>query len=114
MRDRKIGTDDRTSSTVALAFGNCPIRLVRTSQAQRVDYTNNRTVFAKGSIAKPTTLEVTESSVRPLPSREEFDEAVSTLKEHPELGPPVESLTDAIAFSLARYSGNSPASPEVE
>jgi Copper amine oxidase, enzyme domain len=51
------------------------------------DYTNNRTVFAKGSIAKPTTLEVTESAVQPLPSREEFDEAVSTLKEHPELGP---------------------------
>jgi hypothetical protein len=51
------------------------------------DYTNNRTVFATGNIAKATTLEVSESAIQPLPNQEEFDEAVSMLREHSELGP---------------------------
>src|SRR5262245_1092260 len=51
------------------------------------DYTNNRTVFATGNIAKPRTLEVTESASQPFPSQEEFDEAVSILRGDPELGP---------------------------
>jgi Copper amine oxidase, enzyme domain len=55
------------------------------------DYTNNRTVFARGNIAKPTKLEVTESAIQPLPSQEEFNEAVSILKKHPEFGPALQS-----------------------
>jgi hypothetical protein len=50
------------------------------------DYTNNGTVFATGSLARPTTLEVAESGLQPLPSEEEFQEAVSLVTEHPELG----------------------------
>src|ERR1700756_5204545 len=32
------------------------------------DYTNNRSVLAAGKLAKPATLEVTESALQPLPS----------------------------------------------
>jgi hypothetical protein len=55
-------------------------------QATFFDYTNNRTVFARGTLAKPTTLEVTESGLQPRPSQEEFDEAVSIVKKSPEIG----------------------------
>jgi len=50
------------------------------------DYTNNRTVLATGSVAKPAALKVTESGLHPRPSEEEFDEAVRVLMDHPELG----------------------------
>lgn len=50
------------------------------------DYTNNRTVFATGSLPKPTTLEVVESGLQPRPSEEEFHEAVSIVMKNPELG----------------------------
>jgi hypothetical protein len=50
------------------------------------DYTNNRTVLATGSVAKPTTLAITESGLHPRPSEEEFHEAVRVLMDHPELG----------------------------
>jgi hypothetical protein len=53
------------------------------------DYTNNRSVIATGSLAKPKSLEVTASGLQPLPSQEEFDEAVSIAMEHPELGRPL-------------------------
>lgn len=50
------------------------------------DYTNNRTVYATGSLRKPTVLEVTESGLQPRPSEEEFREAVSIVMNEPELG----------------------------
>jgi hypothetical protein len=43
------------------------------------DYTNNRTIFVDGSIDKPRHVEITESAIQPLPSYEEFDEAVKVL-----------------------------------
>jgi hypothetical protein len=50
------------------------------------DYTNNVTLFATGSLAKPAALELTESAQQPLPTNEEFDEAVRIITEHAELG----------------------------
>jgi hypothetical protein len=50
------------------------------------DYTNNRTVLAIGRVAKLMALEVTESSLQPRPSDEEFEDAVSIVREHPEFG----------------------------
>jgi hypothetical protein len=43
------------------------------------DYTNNRTIFVDGSIDKPRRVEITESAIQPLPSYEEFEEAVKVL-----------------------------------
>ena len=55
-------------------------------QATFFDYTNNRTVFATGSLPKPTTLKVAESGLQPRPSQEEFDEAVSIVMRDHEIG----------------------------
>jgi Copper amine oxidase, enzyme domain len=55
-------------------------------QATYYDYTNNRSVVVTGAVADPTRLEVAESAAQPLPSREEFDEAVRLLTEDSELG----------------------------
>jgi hypothetical protein len=55
-------------------------------QAVFFDYTNNRSVLAIGTLAKPALLEVTISSLQPRPSQEEFDEAVSIILKDPELG----------------------------
>ncbi|MGH8526673.1 MAG: hypothetical protein ACREXY_21430, partial [Gammaproteobacteria bacterium] len=55
-------------------------------QATFFDYTNNRTVFATGSLPKPTTLAVAESGLQPRPSQEEFDEAVRIVMKDPEIG----------------------------
>lgn len=49
------------------------------------DYTNGRTVQAVGSFAEPTRLEISESAEQPLPSREEFEEAVRAVLAHPEI-----------------------------
>jgi Copper amine oxidase, enzyme domain len=43
------------------------------------DYAKNRTIFVDGSLNKPKRVKVTESSIQPLPSNEEFDEAVKVL-----------------------------------
>ena len=51
------------------------------------DYTNNRTVLATGQLARPNSLELSESGLQFRPSQEEFDEAVQTLREDPEIGP---------------------------
>ena len=48
------------------------------------DYTNNRTIFIKGSIGKREVLEIEESSIQPLPSPDEFAEAVEIIKKHKE------------------------------
>src|SRR5262249_7172888 len=51
------------------------------------DYSNNRTILAIGSLAKPASLEVTESALQFPPSHEEFEEAVQALREHADFGP---------------------------
>ena len=48
------------------------------------DYTNNRTIFVDGSLNKPRRVKITESAIQPLPSNEEFDEAVKVLMRHDE------------------------------
>jgi hypothetical protein len=53
------------------------------------DYTNNRSVVASGPLDRPSSLQVEESAQQPLPSGEEFEEAVRVLTEHAELGPSV-------------------------
>lgn len=50
------------------------------------DYTGNRTVYAIGNIKQPSKVTLAESNLQPLPSREEFDEAVSLLTKERELG----------------------------
>lgn len=50
------------------------------------DYTNNRTLFVSGALAVPRKVEITESASQPLPTREEFDEAVRILTRDGELG----------------------------
>jgi len=50
------------------------------------DYTHNRSVFVTGRLRDPTKLEIAESAFQPLPSSEEFDEAVTIVMKHPELG----------------------------
>jgi hypothetical protein len=46
------------------------------------DYTNERTLRATGSIAAPRRLSVEESGDQPLPSTDEFDEAVKVVARH--------------------------------
>ena len=53
------------------------------------DYTNNRTIYADGLFDKrnniPKAVEISESSAQPLPSKEEFDEAVKILRDDKEI-----------------------------
>jgi hypothetical protein len=51
------------------------------------DYTNNCTVLASGRLSAPSALEVTESAVQPLPSPEEFANAVGLVRKNGQLGP---------------------------
>lgn len=55
-------------------------------RATFVDYTNNRTIFATGSLSNAARLDVVESAAQPLPSAEEFDEAVERVRADPDLG----------------------------
>jgi hypothetical protein len=48
------------------------------------DYTNNRTIVAQGCVDEPQVLEVSESNLQPLPSREEFEAALKVLRRDPE------------------------------
>ena len=57
----------------------------RRFRATFFDYTRNRTVYATGNIKRPSAVTVTESNLQPLPSQEEFDEAVSLLMKEREL-----------------------------
>ena len=50
------------------------------------DYTNNRTLIVQGRLAQPRKVEITDSASLPLPTREEFEEAVKILSAHEELG----------------------------
>lgn len=53
------------------------------------DYTNNRTVLVDGDLDQPRRVKVSESGVQPLPSYQEFEEAVKLLMKDPELGPAI-------------------------
>jgi Copper amine oxidase, enzyme domain len=50
------------------------------------DYAKNRTIFVDGSLNKPKGVKITESAIQPLPSNEEFDEAVKVLMKDDDLG----------------------------
>ncbi len=51
------------------------------------DYTNDRTLFVEGRLAKPKVVEVSHSARQPLPSAEEFQEAAGILSREQALGP---------------------------
>lgn len=53
------------------------------------DYTNNRTIYVDGSLDDREPVEISESATQPLPSSEEFDEAVEILRQEPEIGPAI-------------------------
>lgn len=52
------------------------------------DYTNNRTIFVKGSVEqdKPKILGIEESNLQPLPNQEEFEEALNILRQNDKVG----------------------------
>jgi hypothetical protein len=50
------------------------------------DYTNNRTLHVDGRLSRPRAVEITESGGQPLPTPEEFQEAVDILRKDRELG----------------------------
>src|SRR3954470_23864790 len=57
-------------------------------RATTYDYTNNRVILTTGSLDDVQgSMEVSQSGHQPLPTREEFEEAVEILREDPDLGP---------------------------
>src|SRR5262252_1876159 len=56
-------------------------------QATFYDYTNQRTIKAVSTVAKRRSVEIIESAEQPLPSNEEYAEALSALTVHQEFGP---------------------------
>src|SRR5215210_1687263 len=57
-------------------------------RATTYDYTNNRAILVTGSLSDiQGSMEVSESGHQPIPTREEFEEAVEILHEDPDLGP---------------------------
>src|SRR5918994_2693808 len=59
-------------------------------RATTYDYTNNRVILTTGSLSDiQGSMEVSESGDQPLPTREEFEEAVEILHEDPDLGPKI-------------------------
>jgi Copper amine oxidase, enzyme domain len=76
----EAGTELKSSRTPA------PPRRFR---ATIYDYTNNRTLLVDGRLAQPRKVETTESASQPLPTREEFEEAVRILTRDKELGPSI-------------------------
>ena len=50
------------------------------------DYTNNRTVVVDGRLEDGEPLEISEFGSQPLPSSEEFDDAVRILQQDPDVG----------------------------
>src|SRR5919112_5811353 len=57
-------------------------------RATTYDYTNNRVILTTGSLRDiQGSMEVSESGHQPLPTSEEFEEAVEILHEDPDLGP---------------------------
>jgi hypothetical protein len=60
-------------------------------RANFYDYTNRRVITAEGELSNLTRLQVAESFYQPIPSDEEFDVAVQTMKADPQFG---EALSD--------------------
>src|SRR5918999_982192 len=59
-------------------------------RATTYDYTNNRVILTTGSLDDVQgSMEVSESGPQPLPTREEFEEAVKILREDTDLGPKI-------------------------
>src|SRR5918995_523480 len=59
-------------------------------RATTYDYTNNRVILTTGSLDDVRgSMEVSESGHQPLPTREEFEEAVEILHEDRDLGPKI-------------------------
>src|SRR5919107_4879438 len=59
-------------------------------RATTYDYTNNRVILTTGSLSDiQGSMEVSESGEQPLPTSEEFKEAVEILHEDPDLGPKI-------------------------
>jgi hypothetical protein len=59
-------------------------------RATTYDYTNNRVILTTGSLSDiQGSMEVSESGDQPLPTGEEFEEAVEILHEDPDLGPKI-------------------------
>src|SRR5918995_5277884 len=59
-------------------------------RATTYDYTNNRVILTSGSLNDiQGSMEVLESGDQPLPTGEEFEEAVEILHEDPDLGPAI-------------------------
>src|SRR5215218_9878889 len=59
-------------------------------RATTYDYTNNRVILTTGSLSDiQGSMEVSESGHQPLPTREEFEEAVEILLEDSDLGPKI-------------------------
>lgn len=52
------------------------------------DYSNNRTIFVKGSVErdKPKIVDIEESNIQPLPNEEEFEEALNILRQDEKIG----------------------------
>jgi hypothetical protein len=66
------------------------------------DYTNNRTLLVDGRLARRRKVEITDSASQPLPTREEFEEAVQILMRHEQLGPGIrEQQTAAVSTHAA-------------
>src|SRR5919202_1742668 len=59
-------------------------------RATTYDYTNNQVILTTGSLdVTQGSMEVSESGPQPLPTREEFEEAVEILREDPDIGPKI-------------------------
>jgi hypothetical protein len=56
-------------------------------EATIYDYTNNRTIIVRGRLEKPDRIQVTESTLQPLPNAEEFQAAVAILDRDANIGP---------------------------
>src|SRR5207248_10817402 len=50
------------------------------------DYTTNRTIIVDGHLNKRSSLKIIESNSQPMPSNEEFDEAIEILMMNSEIG----------------------------
>jgi hypothetical protein len=57
------------------------------------DYTNNRTIIADGRFDDPDRATVRELGIQPLPSWDEFEEAVGVIRQHPELASALDAGT---------------------
>ena len=67
--------------------GDQPVRF----KAAVYDYTNQRTLLAAGDPDDLGSVTFTDSTIQPLPTQEEFEEAIAVLKQDSALGEPIQS-----------------------